>query len=196
MNDKKTIKKINRCILGIANNDSRALETLFELTKKQLFIVAKTYLFDKSKAEDVLSESYYKVVKNAKSFNSEYNGYNWLYEIVKNTAYNQNDKDRIRISSSIDDIIAPAFNPIDEILDKILIEEALSKLTDEEKLMIYKIYFEGKTLKELSIELNKPKTTIYDTIQKILKSIRKDFGIADRKSDKTVYNSGEKNEKK
>ena len=43
MADGKFIKKVNKLILKIARGDRRALEELFELTKKPLIYVAKTF---------------------------------------------------------------------------------------------------------------------------------------------------------
>ena len=84
--------KIKELIKRISKNDERALEELFENTKKKLKYVAKQYLIEKSYADDVLSESYLKIYKRSKTFNEKYNGYSWMYEIVKNTALDYNRK--------------------------------------------------------------------------------------------------------
>ena len=56
--DKQFIKQVNRCIEKIAAGNSSGLEDLFKLTKRYLYAVALSYLTDKSKAEDILSDTY------------------------------------------------------------------------------------------------------------------------------------------
>lgn len=189
------IKRINRCIRRIACGRTDALEELFALTKRRLLIVARTYLWDKSKAEDVLSESYYKVVINADTFDVNRNGYNWIYEIVKNTALNQNEKDKLRTHYSLEEIKEPTFDAVDELLDHIMAEEAVLSLTDEEKELIYRYFFEGLTIQEIANFLKKPKTTVYDQFQRTLSKMRKQLGFTDRKKKKTVFIDEEAHEK-
>lgn len=196
MIDERYVKQINRAIAGIARGRSRSLETLFSLTKKRLLVVAKCHLYDKTKTEDVLSESYYKVVKNAKSFDRGKNGYNWLYEIVKNTALNQNAKDKIRETLPLEERALPSYDAIDEIFHNVLLEQANSGLTEEEKTMIYEYFFEGRSLQELAEKLKKPKTTVYDGLQKILDKMRKNLGLPEQKKKKTVYRNEEGDEEK
>ncbi|MGM9646476.1 MAG: RNA polymerase sigma factor [Eubacteriales bacterium] len=195
MTDKRTVKKINRCIRQIALGRMSALEELFVLTKKYLFVVAKAYLWDKSKAEDVLSDSYFKVVKSAGSFDTSRNGYSWLYEIVKNTALNQNEKDKLRAHPTLDEIKEPPSDIIDELLTKIMVNQALSQLTEEENALVYKYFFEGLTLQEIADSLRKPKTTVYDQLQRTLMKMKKMLGGADQKPDKTVYQGEDNHEK-
>ncbi|MCD8371742.1 MAG: RNA polymerase sigma factor, partial [Clostridia bacterium] len=150
MADKKYIKQINNCIVKIAKGDMAALEKLFELTKKQLFFVARAYLTDKDKAEDVLSDSYLKVVKNAVYFDARQNGYNYLYTIVKNTALNENKRDSLRLNEPLEENDLPDYGCMDGILNKILAEEACKTLDGEEKRIIYEYFFEGKTIQEIA----------------------------------------------
>lgn len=194
MIDKITVKKINRCIRRIAQGHMDALEALFTLTKKQLFIVASAHLSDKSKAEDVLSDSYCKVVKSAKTFDAKCNGYNWLYEIVKNTALNQNEKDALRAHPSLEEVREPMLDTMDALLNHVMAEEAVSQLTDEEKLFIYHYFFEGLTIQELADSLGKPKTTVYDQFKRTLAKMRKTLGVPEQKADKVVYKCEDRHE--
>ena len=166
----KTIKKINHYIVLIAGKRLWALDKLFEMTKKPLYVVACSYLNDRSKAEDVLSDSYLKVVRSAHTFDKKLNGYNWLYEIVKNTALNQ----------SLKEIDQPNYEIIEELCNGILVESAQKSLSEQEKKMIYDYYFAGKSLREIAESMNKPKTTIYDSLQSILSKMRKSMDDTER----------------
>ena len=170
MADGKFIKKVNKLILKIACGDRRALEELFELTKKPLIYVAKTYLIDKNKAEDVLSETYLKVVKNAEKFDITKNGYNWMYEITKNIAMNEN---RLDIKDIATEDFIPTYENTEGLINKIEVDRALQILSSEERRLIYAYYFEKKTLQEIADIENKSKSSIYERIENVLKKLRK-----------------------
>ena len=172
MDNAKFIKTVNNLIEKIAQGDSRALEALFDLTKKPLFYVAKTYLFDKNKAEDVLSETYLKVVNNAKHFDKNKNGYNWLYEITKNTALNENRKDRNGVIFALEDKV-PLYECIDGIINRVAVESAISELLPEERRIIYEYFFEKKTVQEIADRLKISKSSAHERITVILKKLKK-----------------------
>lgn len=171
MDNNKFIKTVNKLIVKIAQGDSRALELLFDLTKKQLFFVAKTYLFDKNKAEDVLSETYLKIVNNAKSFDKSKNGYNWLYEITKNTALNENRKEKG--STYALDNNMPIYECFDGLINRIAVEKAIDELIPAEKQIIYEYFFEKKTVKEIADRLHISKSSAHERITVILKKLKK-----------------------
>ena len=172
MDNAKFIKTVNKLIVKIAQGDSRALEMLFEITKKPLFYVAKTYLFDKSRAEDVLSETYLKVVNSAKKFVKRKNGYNWLYEITKNTALNENRRDKNYIISPLEDN-APVYECIDELINRVEVQRAISELQPDEKRIIYEYFFEKKTVQEIADGLHISKSSAHERITVILKKLKK-----------------------
>ena len=164
----RLVKKINKLIVKIAQGDDRALEILFELTKKPLLYVAKTYLIDKSCAEDVLSETYLKAVNGAPRFDKAKNGYNWLYEITKNTALNLNRK--FKPVGSLDRV--PAYDSFDGLINRVAVEQAVSVLSDAERQIVYMYFFERKTISEVADALGKGKSAVHAQLQKILAKVK------------------------
>ena len=169
MDNDKFIKTVNKLIVKIAHGDSRALEMLFDLTKKPLFYVAKMYLSDKNNAEDVLSETYLKLVRNAKNFDKSKNGYNWLYEITKNTALNMNRKNDI---GKLDDNEL-IYECLEGLINRIAVERAMSELEADEKRIIYEYFFERKTIQQIADRLHKSKSTVHGYLMKILEKLKK-----------------------
>lgn len=194
MFNSRSIQKINKCIIRIAGKKESALDELFELTKKDLYVVACSYLYDKSKAEDVLSDSYLKVVKSAASFDRKQNGYNWLYEIVKNTALNQNKKDKLRDGEPLTETNQPNYEFVESLCNRLMVEQALNGLSEEEKRIIYEYFFERKTVKEIADRIGKPKTTTYDLIKRLLEKMKNRLEAPEQKSHKGVYKTGGQNE--
>lgn len=170
--DQSFVRKINHWIVRIAKGDMRALESLFDCTKKHVYVVASAYLTDKDKADDVVSETYCRVVKYAKSFDAAKNGYCWLYQIAKNLAYNQNRKDCRSEWESLGETQISSDRLIDTLLDRMILDQAYKKLDLEEKRIVFEYYFEGKSVAEIATRIGKPKTTVYDALRRVLRKMR------------------------
>lgn len=170
----RLVKKINGLIVRISKGDTDALDELYSLTGRMLLSMAKKYLYDKNFSEDLVSETYYKLVKNSKSFDGSKNGLNWLFKIIKNGAINFNLRNNPAGIVSFDDALnANVKDDIDDWLDEILIENALHQLSEDEKRIIYMRYWEGLGINEIAALLNKPLSTAYDYIKRVLKKLKK-----------------------
>lgn len=168
----KLVAKINKLIVRISNGDDNALNELFLLTRRMLLFMARKYLYDKSYAEDLVSETYYKIVKYSSAFDVSKNGLNWIYKIIHNEAINHNNKNRGQVSCELDENIG-SISYVDELLDKVLVQNAITALTSEEKYVIYLRYWEGFDLREISDKIDKPLTTTYDFLKRIHKKLHK-----------------------
>ena len=69
---------------------------------------------------------------------------------------------------------------MEKLCNGILVESAQKSLSEQEKKMIYDYYFAGKSLREIAESMNKPKTTIYDSLQSILSKMRKSMDDTER----------------
>ncbi|MBP3291093.1 MAG: RNA polymerase sigma factor [Clostridia bacterium] len=166
----KLVEKINRLIVRIAKGDTYALDELFVITGRMLLFMARKYLYNKSYAEDLVSETYLKVVKSADSFDKKQNGLNWLYKIVKNGALNHNLKERNLTEPILENVADKDF--ASEWLDTILVENAVSTLSDEEKDLIYLRYWEGYGIQEIADKLGKPLSTTHDMLKRTCKKLK------------------------
>lgn len=170
----KLVQQINRIISKIAKGDIKALDELFALTSRMLFLMAKKYLYDKSYAEDLVSEIYLTVAKKASTFDKTKNGLNWLYKITHNAAINYNLKDKSYLHIELNEQIGRATShEVENWMDTILIDGALNQLTAEEKQLIHLRYWEGLTLQEIAERLNLPMTTTHDRMKRVLKKLKK-----------------------
>ena len=98
---------------------------------------------------------------------------NWLYKIIHNEAVNYNRRDYSSYNCELTDEASIIDDCVDDWLDKILIKDALNQLSAEERLVIYLRYWEGLNYQEVAKRINKPLTTTYDYINKILKKLKK-----------------------
>lgn len=68
------------------NGDSQALDVLIRRYFKQVFFFAKTYVKQDMEAEDVTQETFVKLWKSIKQFDSDKKFKTWLFQIAKNTS--------------------------------------------------------------------------------------------------------------
>lgn len=165
-----SVAKINKYLSSIKKGREDGLTKLFKYTSSNLYCVASMYLINKNDADDVLSRSYENAVKYIDTFDSAKNGYNWLFTIVKNCAneFNEREKKRREIVCDLDEKVAEEFTA----LEHIIVEEAINKLNYDDRKLLYSIYWEGLSVKEIAQKLNTPKTTIYSRLKSIYKKIK------------------------
>lgn len=164
-------KRINHYIKQTANGNESAFDKLFVYTYDNMKHIAKFYLKNKSNADDVLVEFYKIILDKVNSFDSEENGYNWMYTIAKNLALNDNQKNKKigYISDGYYEIEDNSFQP----LKTLIVEEAMAILNDKEKELLYRLYWEGYTIKEIAEKDNIPTATLYTQRKRIFKKMKK-----------------------
>ncbi|MDE6656904.1 MAG: RNA polymerase sigma factor [Anaeroplasmataceae bacterium] len=168
------LSKIKDLIRRISKDDEKALEELFQITKQKLYYVAKKFLIEKSYIEDVLSESYLKIYKRSRGYNERYDGYTWMYTIVKNTAIDYNRK--IGRQGTIVEYDDSIYNPNEEFISKIKredIQQALKELDEQESEIIYLRIWENRTLKVIAKKLDYNITGVYRKYNEALEKLRK-----------------------
>lgn len=173
---KSDVKEINKLILRISKNDEVALETLFNITKEKMYYIAYEVLTNASYVDDVLSESYLKIYKSAKSFNPKLNGYNWIYEIVKNTALDINRKSKNEKFIKMDESFLSDYTSDHYKMNNQILINALKCLTPEEQEIIYLKIWERYTLKDIAKKLDKNLTYVH---RKYIQSLEKLKSIMD-----------------
>jgi len=158
---------INRMIPLIAKNDEAALVTVYNTVGGRLLSVAMGITRNLALAEDALSESFIKLVRHAGQFKGG-SGYAWLCTIVKNTALNILKSNQNRQGADIDSF----FNLSDEkdftqnANNALMVEAALKKLTQQERLCIWLKYFNDYTVREIADETKIPKSSVQEIIKK------------------------------
>ena len=170
-------KRIRELLKRVSEDDEKALEELFEGTKNQLYLVARDYLNEKSYAEDVLSIGFYKIYKKSKLYNEKYNGYNWMHEIIKNTAidYNRKNKKEKTIEEYDDTTYMKEESGgknIEERIRKEAIDKALKVLDEREYKVIYLRIWEKKTLSTIGTIIKYSTTEVYRTYQEAIRKLR------------------------
>lgn len=167
-------EEINELIKRISKQDEKALEILFNKTKRLLYKVAIEYLDNKSYVEDVLSEGYLKIYKKSKLFKEDYNGYNWMYEIIKNTSidYNRRHKKENRMEE-YDERLFNLVRCTKGEITKQDIRQAMKVLDEREYKIVYLRIWENKTLQVIAEGLKFSVSKVYRIYRDALEKLKK-----------------------
>ena len=167
---------INELIVSVAKGDKESLGELFTLCYSGLFSVAKNITRSREGAEDVVQETFVRVVRAAGTFKKKDNGYGWLCTIVRNTAltyvkknapYAKNLKDIDECYELFDASADPSITE-----QRTEIKEALSALEPLQRRLLYLKYYCDMTVREIAAAENMKKSTVAYTIAGAEKKLR------------------------
>lgn len=151
----------------IKKGDIKSFEILVDRYKDISLNLSYTILKNKEYAEDTVQEAFIKVYHKLNTFKFKASFKTWLYRIVINTSYNNLKKNQkysfqedIHIDESINDR-----NLSNEEDQKKYINLALSKLNDNEALVLRLYYLAELSIKEIEkstgFSLSKIKTSLH-----------------------------------
>lgn len=165
--------RINNLIAGIARGNEAALNELAWLISARMLSVARSVVHDKALAEDVVQESFIKIVDKAHRFKPDTNGYAWICKIVHNTALNMLRK--TKPTADIDEFydIASTTDVEEKSTQALAIEQAMSVLSEQEKQLIYQKYFMDFTVRDSAKAMGFSKSTVARKIAEAEQKMRK-----------------------
>jgi len=164
-------------IVGLLQKgDKKAITLLYENYADALFGVILKVLNDEELAQDALQETFIKVWKNSKSYNSKKAKlFTWLYRIAYNTAIdkirsqtNKTGKEIQIEDSNVYMLTSEGLNQ--DVMD---IKTHLKTLDEKYQIVINALFFEGMTQQEASEELDIPLGTIKSRLKIGLRELKK-----------------------
>jgi RNA polymerase sigma-70 factor (ECF subfamily) len=154
---------LEKTIEGCINNKRTAQIELYSQYAPMLLAVCLRYVADKSEAEDILQDSFFKILKNIKEYKGKGHFENWMKKIVVNTAITHFHKEKKHyyhdeIESVHDQDLQIKSTPQQELEVKELYE--LLKTMPEGYRVIFNLYaIEGFKHKEIAKKLNIDEST-------------------------------------
>ncbi|TXE16551.1 RNA polymerase sigma factor [Psychroserpens burtonensis] len=160
----------------LANGDKKALNLLYENYSDSLYGVILKVTINEELAQDALQETFIKVWKNAKKYDSKKAKlFTWLYRIAKNTAidklrsFNNRFEKEVQIDKS-NVYILPTANLNQDVLD---LKEHVARLDEKYQIVLKALFFEGMTQQEASDGLDIPLGTIKSRLKIGLRELKK-----------------------
>ena len=171
------ISPIEKQIISLLqNSDKKAISLLYENYADALLGVIKKVIFDDDTAQDVLQETFVKIWRYAKKYDSsKAKLFTWLYRIAYNTAIDKirslkkkTEKEVQMETSAVYKVSSGELNQ--DVLD---IKKHLSSLEEKYQIVINALFFEGMTQQEASEELDIPLGTIKSRLKIGLRELKK-----------------------
>ena len=157
-------KIINQLLSKIKyERSSEAIEELYDIISPTIRHIALKYLHDQSLANDLVQDFWADIYKIADKFIPFGSGRSYLCKVAVNQAINRYNK----IKGERAHIIYVDYSKIqipcdnEEDVDLIMsVNEAITRLSEIEKIIIQSVYFEDKTVREIANELKISKSQV------------------------------------
>ena len=162
----ETRRQINTYIAQIAQGDTFALEALSRLVSARMLSIALSIVKNRMTAEDVVQDSFLRIVRSAYLFKPHTNGYAWICKITQNVALNALRSARLRQTVNIDDFfhLSDDDDIAEQSTTQLALRQAMQVLTDFEKRVIYQKYFMDFTVRDSAKSLGKSKSAVQRAI--------------------------------
>lgn len=164
--EQQTREKIEYALELVRQGQEAGVEVLYAAMGRTMLFIANGVVRNVHTAEDVVQESFVKVVRNIHGYRAGTNGYAWVCRIVRNTAINYAKSAQGRQWQSLDEFGRAAQCSFEERSETVLLAEKLmAELSDERRQMIYMKYFLDMTVREIGKELGRSKSYVAKEIR-------------------------------
>ncbi len=168
---------VNKRLKEAALGDKESVRLLYETVGGHLYYVAFRYLEDEEKAKDVTSEFWSDIYEIAAKFTLSFNGYAYLKRIMVNRSldYIRKHKREVPLTDGIIEAYERA-NPVDDGFEGQELNEAvrrgLATLSPTEKKIVYMVFWENATIREIAKTLNTSKSAADRAKQAAIKKLK------------------------
>jgi len=177
-------------VASIAKGDKQAVRVLFARHKVRIFRFAVRLLGDEAAADDVVSEVFLEIWRNAATFEGRSQVSTWLLGIARNLALTML---RRRSTEELDERIAEAIedtadNPevaMRKAQQSAILSECLKRLSPAHREIVDLVYYHEKSINDVADILNIPRNTVKtrlfyarNEIAKLLKGFAVDRAMA------------------
>ncbi|MEU3186461.1 sigma-70 family RNA polymerase sigma factor [Streptomyces sp. NPDC006923] len=153
------------------------MHAAYQLYGGALFGFAYRALDDRQLAEDVVQETFVRAWRSPRGFDPDQGSMRtWLFAIARNGVTDAIRRRKVREApdSSWDAVSesASGFDPVDQLLERIQLTEALDRLSPQHREAVVEVYFGGRTCAEIGEELNISASTMRSRLYYGVRALR------------------------
>lgn len=163
---------LTKHIEALKKKDQDSFEIIYHDTKRAVYSMIHSKTHDRFLTEDVMQETYIKMVEHIHSYNPKQSFLTWLLTIAKNSAIDALRKKKHEQVFIDKDQEALVEDNSQTSQDRREMEEALSILSDYEKEIVLLKTLGGLKHKEIAQELDKPLGTILWDYNQAIKKVK------------------------
>ncbi|MCH5162637.1 MAG: sigma-70 family RNA polymerase sigma factor [Clostridiales bacterium] len=165
-------KLITKILNRVKHGNTAAMTELFDKTYNHFCGIALVKIWDKSKAEDAVMSMYENIMKYIESFDAKKGGVGWMFTILSRIIYNLNAEEQAVKQYEQPIIDNNSLDDINLMYETIGLSDFVSELDDEDRKMVFMLYFERRTLSEIADILRLSTSAVHKRKQQILKKLK------------------------
>lgn len=166
-------EKLEKALKDMAQGDMHAMESLYELSKAQVYGFALSILKSAHDAQDVMHDAYIKIYNASVSYTPKGTPMAWILTIVRNLSL-MKIREKSRTADSGEEILElfTAESKIPSTEDKVVLQAAMSALKDDERQIVMLHAIAGFKHREIAEVLELPTNTVLSKYNRALKKLR------------------------
>lgn len=156
---------------SLIEKNNKAFEVVYEHTKKGVFSMIISIVNNKAVTEDLMQDTYIKMIEKIHSYKKGKNFYAWLIQIAKNTAldhYRKYKKETIYDPQEKDYVFEKSVKP-DE---SYMVQDLIKPLEEEEKQVVLLRIVSNTKFKQIAKIVDKPLGTVLWIYNKAIKKLQ------------------------
>lgn len=178
-------ERIAELLKQLKDGNQDVFEEFYKLTSPRAYFIALKIVRNEHDAEDVLQESYIKLLEKIKEIDPDRNFSAWFYKVVANKSKDFLKKQNLLIFEGEDEEIIdaipeedPSFSPEESLDQDELCNEvmaAIDELTAEKRACIMMMYFGEMSVSEIAESLEVPISTVKNRLFNARKDLKSKF---------------------
>ncbi len=170
---------LHRAISLLKQGDHSHFDLLYDMTKTKVYYTILAIIKDPSLAEDLMQDTYLKIIETIHKFNPKKSFEAWAVTIAKNTAinaYNKRKREHLIDASESPEIFGKTLTNAE---DQYYLQKLIDVLNPTEKEIVIRHVVLDEKHKDIAKALNKPLGTITWSYQNALSKLKKKAGEED-----------------
>lgn len=141
------------------NGDTAAFGEIFERYKQAVYLLAYRVVRNQADADELLQESFIRAYRYLKRYDAKYSFYTWLRTIVINLGRDwlrKRKSQQVKFESfaSEQPLITEPEERLGDIAARQILNQAISELSNQQRVCFVLFEVEGLTLEEISVQLH------------------------------------------
>lgn len=168
-NAKRKSADCERQLAQIAQGSTEALEDLYETTKSSVYGFALSFVKNKHTAEDIMQDTYLTIYYKANTYRPLGKPLAWIMAIVRNLCLMKLRQDKTGETPVEDeDLFAESEEFVENTLDRMVLQAALTILTSEERQIVMLHCVAGLKHREIAELMKLPTGTVLSKYHRTL----------------------------
>jgi len=164
--EQSEIQNINYALKKISFGDTYGIDIIYNTIGGRMLSVAIGVVKNRQIAEDVVQESFIKIIEKIDKFSQGSNGYAWICKIVQNTALNKLKFLKLHVTEDIDEFynLTNSENTEETSQNNVMAQKALQTLDERQRKIIYYKYYMDMSIRDISKKLKVSQSTVHKEI--------------------------------